>query len=63
MKHKLDKGQAGVEVTPEMIEAGVRVYEDWVPGDFSYQYTEPELVRGVFLAMMRARAELVCKDG
>ena len=28
MEHKPETGQAGVEVTPEMIEAGVKVLDD-----------------------------------
>jgi hypothetical protein len=43
-----------IVVTAKMVEAGVREYLDWCPGDFSYQFTEPELVRRVFIAMTRA---------
>jgi hypothetical protein len=54
--------QAGdIELTPEMIRAGMEAYRAWAPDDFAWQYTEEDLVRGVFSAMLRimdARAKV-----
>ena len=44
-----------VEITPEMIEAGVAAYAKWKPDDFAWTENEPALVRAVFLAMVAAR--------
>ena len=41
-----------IEITPQMIEAGVAAYADWKPDDFAWLDTEGELVRRVFLAML-----------
>jgi len=42
---------AEIEVTPEMIEAGVAAYEAWKPDDFAWQYTEENLVREIINAV------------
>lgn len=50
-------GGAGVEieVTPEMIGAGIEVYADWMPDDFSWLDTEGGMVAQVFRAMIAAQ--------
>ena len=44
--------QTSVEVTREMIKAGIEVYADWMPDDFSWLDTESEMVAQVFRAMI-----------
>ncbi len=55
------KRQAGkIEITPKMIEAGVRVYQKWEPkhvfGDFTppADYAVEELAKKMFRAMTRS---------
>ena len=49
---------ADVEITPEMIEAGMRVYRNWLedPGD---HYLTDDLVCDIHLAMRAAAHELI----
>ncbi len=55
MEHKPENGQAGVEVTPEMIEAGKAVVDHWMAetddGSGPSLYCLGELVKDVFDAM------------
>lgn len=44
--------EAEIEITPEMIGAGIGAYQAWKPDDFAWQDTEAELVRRIFLAML-----------
>ena len=55
MEHKLDNGQAGVEVTLEMTEAGRGVL--WESGRLEYRSptSDLRLARDVFEAMEAAR--------
>jgi hypothetical protein len=40
-----------IEVTPAMIAAGLKVYEDWLPYDAPRSSDEIDLLAGCFLAM------------
>jgi hypothetical protein len=52
---KKDRKAPEIEVTEEMIAAGVAAYAKWKPDDFSWVETEAELVRTVFVEMCAAR--------
>jgi hypothetical protein len=41
------------DVTPEMIGAGVAAYAAWKPSDVAWRHSESDMVRSVFLAMLR----------
>lgn len=49
-----ENGQAGVEVTSEMIEAGVSAYRDFLGDDWAAVSLEDEAIKVVFLAMAAA---------
>ena len=51
-----ERDDSQIEVTPEMIEAGVAAYKEWVPDDFGWTYTEMDLVRRIFIFMIDARS-------
>ncbi len=61
MAHKLLNGQVGVEVTPEMIKAGLGVFDSWEPDHiFDEQggvaeYAKRELVEALFRTMSLAQ--------
>ena len=64
MKHTPEIGQAGaevtvIEVTPEMVEAGVAAYEDWLSEtNYGSEAIRPqEVVRRVLLASLRCKSE------
>jgi PilZ domain-containing protein len=42
------------EISPEMIGAGVAAYAAWKPEEFAWRHSEQDMVRSVFLAMLRA---------
>lgn len=52
-----DSGVA-VEVTPEMIEAGLSVYLDWLPDDAPRNLGERELMARLFRAMLSQQPQL-----
>jgi len=41
-----------IEVTPQMVEAGLEVYRRWLPDDAPRSLSEAELVSDVFRAML-----------
>jgi hypothetical protein len=43
------------EVNPEMIGAGIAAYTAWKSGEFAWLHSEHDMVRAVFLAMLRAK--------
>jgi hypothetical protein len=43
-----------VEITSEMIGAGIAAYGAWKPEKFGWLHTEQEMVRSVYIAMQRA---------
>lgn len=53
-----------IEVTPEMIEAGVAVYDAWEPdhifdeGGGASEYAKRELVKSLFAALFRAQGSI-----
>ena len=49
-EESFENGQAGVEVSPEMIEAGVGILEGQFPDGLSQGFAE-DLARDVFVAM------------
>ena len=61
MKHKPQNGQAGVDVTPEMIESGVSVFDSWEPDHIFdgqggvAEYAKRELVEALFCTMSLAQ--------
>lgn len=46
-----------VEVTPEMIEAGLKVYLEWLPDDAPRNLGERELMARLFRAMLSQRPQ------
>lgn len=50
----IEKRQAGAEVSPEMIEAGVFAYRDFLGDDWVAVSLEGEAIKAVFLAMAAA---------
>jgi hypothetical protein len=57
--HRLGQAGANIEITEEMIEAGVEIYEEWEPRHVfegaggRAAYAIRELVKAVYLAMAR----------
>ncbi len=49
-----ENGQAGVEVSPEMIEAGISAYRDFLGDDWVDISLEGEAIKVAFLAMAAA---------
>lgn len=57
-KQMVDSKNKKLEITPEMIEVGVKMYDIWEPGhifaDFgAAEYAKEELVRSVFQGMLQ----------
>ena len=53
-EESFENGQAGVEVSPEMIEAGVEAYRDFLGDDWVAVSLEGEATKVAFLAMAAA---------
>ena len=48
-----------LEITPEMVEAGLKVYEEWLPWDAPRSLDEASLLAAVFRSMY----ECLCEAG
>lgn len=55
---KAAETREGIDITPEMIEAGHGVFIDWAcDGDFEVDTKAHDLIKGIFLAMVSADVE------
>jgi len=55
-------GVAQIEVTPAMIEAGLKVYLEWLPDDAPRNLGERELMARLFRAMLSQQPQHALRD-
>lgn len=58
MQERDRPAEAEVEVTQEMVAAGLKVYLDWLPDDAHRELDEGAMLAGVFRAMLLRRSAL-----